>query len=199
MSESAPLSSDDLYVAQHQVSEIVSLLSQTTDADTLEDLHTLQEFYKELEQRRTSLGNDLADEGRLDGAVAPKGQEVEAAVRFMKFLKSMDASDDTTKVLLKGCETVVATLGLVERNSDFLENVPMQSILEMYERIKSREERLQAGGRPVPLKTARIYLTETTAFAEMVQVMVTLDKKTRTADEAVSAESVGVSGAIQAA
>ncbi|KAJ7816971.1 hypothetical protein B0H14DRAFT_2843867 [Mycena olivaceomarginata] len=172
---------NDFQAAQDQAAQAMSLLSTDTDIAT-EDLRTLQDFYDELEQRRALLGQDLDysldDSESANDVAAPDPVEIEKAVQFAKFLKSLDGSDEATKVLVQGSSHVVAALGLVEKETELFENAPMEDILGMYERIKAREESLRAGGAPVSLVNARVYLSEAMALLDTVQMLVNTKEAT---------------------
>jgi hypothetical protein len=115
-------------------------------------------------------------------------EELKKAAAFPAFLKSLDSGDDAAKILIEGSKRVLSTLGMVEKGANFLVNVSMQKILDMYERcetfvqpdygsrrmhsIKSREERLRADGTLVSLVGAKIYSEDTVRFADAVEAMI---------------------------
>lgn len=114
--------------------------------------------------------------------------ELKKAAEFPAFLKSLNPTEDATKILVLGSKHVAATLETIEKGANFLVDVPMQMIVDKYERcgpftfvqpsrlishrIKSREESLKADGAPVSLVNAIIYLSETEGFRHMAEKMI---------------------------
>ncbi|KAJ7467102.1 hypothetical protein FB451DRAFT_1260124 [Mycena latifolia] len=180
---------DDVQVAHDEAAQIMAQISTATNL-TDEDRQALQDFYTELEQRRALLSQggqarllDPDGEDEEDEDDIPKDADLAKAAEFPTFLKSLDPSDNATKLLIEGSARVVAALRTVEKGASFLTNVPLQKVLEMYESITSREERLKTAGGPVSLVNAQIYSSETTAFADMVQGMIMLDMRASIPDE----------------
>ncbi|KAJ7724556.1 hypothetical protein B0H16DRAFT_1596040 [Mycena metata] len=181
-------------VVRDQAAHLMSMLTSDPNV-TPEDLQTLQGFYTELEQRRTRLEQSVNDDLRNEKPEAVtediQPTDKEQAFQFTGFLASLDPSDETTKLMIQGSKKVVAALGLVEAGGDFLANVPMENILEMYGRIQSREDALIVGPRPVSAISARLYFSEAIAFSEAVQAMIVLHMKVRAEDsEGSSVEDI---------
>ncbi|KAJ7853632.1 hypothetical protein B0H14DRAFT_2757818 [Mycena olivaceomarginata] len=180
---------DEFQVAHDRAAEVMSKLNpvETNVIVAEEDRRALQDYYNELEQRRALLdqGAQLYPDDEDDEPFSEEivDADLQKAAEFPNFLKSLNPSDDATKGLIQGSKDVAAALGTIEKGANFLENVPMQRIVDAYERIKSREERLKAGGSPVSLVNAKIYLSETIAFKDMVQAMIVLDMTAPTVDE----------------
>jgi len=176
-----------LQLAHDTAAQIMSQLPAATNI-TEEDRRTLQDFYHELEQRHARLAQgakdsiqDDQDDETVDEDILDS--ELKEAAEFPAFLKSLDPRDDAAKILIEGKNRVVGALGMIEKGENFLADAPMEKILDMYESIKSREEHLKAGGAPVSLVNAKIYLSETVRFADTVEAMIVLDMKAPTVQE----------------
>ncbi|KAJ7902378.1 hypothetical protein B0H13DRAFT_2513641 [Mycena leptocephala] len=174
---------DDIQVAHDKAAQAISLLSTETDITiSAEDRRTLTDFYSGLEKRRALLGQSENDDsptairGEIyDAGDVQKDEDIAKAFEFAKFLASLDPGDLGTQLLIEGNRHVTAALGAIEKGGNFLENAPMTQILDLYERIKSREESLKSSGGPVSVVTARIYLSDANAFAAMVKMLIVLD------------------------
>jgi hypothetical protein len=81
--------------------------------------------------------------------------ELKKAAEFPAFLKSLDSGDDATKILIEGSKRVLFTLGMVEKGANFLANVPMEKILDMYERCETFGSASDRGSRRIASNLAR--------------------------------------------
>ncbi|KAJ7700226.1 hypothetical protein B0H14DRAFT_3034214 [Mycena olivaceomarginata] len=167
----APL--DEFQVAHDRAAEVMSKLNPVET--------NIIDYYNELEQRRALLdqGAQLYPDDEDDEPFSEEivDADLQKAAEFPNFLKSLNPSDDATKGLFQGSKHVVAALGTIEKGANFLETSRCKGL------IKSREERLKVGGSPVSLVNAKIYLSETIAFKDMVQAMIVLDMTAPTVDE----------------
>jgi len=187
---------EDFEVAHDRATQMMSLLKNDTQISE-EDRQLLQDFYHTLEQRNALLEQglklDLLDQEVDEDEIAPGDiteTELQKAAEFPAFLKSLDPGDEAAKLLIDGSRRVIVALRTFENGANFLAHVPMQNIVETYERIKSREDRLKDGGTSVSLVNARLYASETVAFEKMVEEMIIMDMKAPTVDE-LSAEIEG--------
>jgi hypothetical protein len=60
--------------------------------------------------------------------------ELQKAAEFPAFLKSLDPGDEAAKLLIDGSRRVIVALRTFENGANFLAHVPMQNIVETYER-----------------------------------------------------------------
>jgi hypothetical protein len=116
--------------------------------------------------------------------------EIEAkAVGFATFLSTLDPREASTRLLLEATNLVTIALGKIERGADFMENVPMPQVLDVYERcsfllsyinpanglicrrIQSHEATMAESGSPVSMVNAVIYLSEATTFSDMINIL----------------------------
>ncbi|KAJ7933870.1 hypothetical protein B0H13DRAFT_1952338 [Mycena leptocephala] len=166
-----------LQLVHNVAAQIMSLLPADTNI-TEGDRRRLQDYYQELEQRHALVSQGTSSLDRYDEDEETVDdddildEELKKAAAFPAFLKSLDSGDDAAKILIEGSKRVLSTLGMVEKGANFLVNVSMQKILDMYESIKSREERLRADGTPVSLVGAKIYSEDTVRFADAVEAMI---------------------------
>ncbi|KAJ6625327.1 hypothetical protein B0H10DRAFT_1942589 [Mycena sp. CBHHK59/15] len=105
------------------------------------------------------------------------------------FLKKKGSyfSDAATQLLIQGNNRITAALQIAEKAGDFLESVPIQRLLDMYERLKSREKSLKAIKGPISTTNARIYLDEA-KFADMVKEMIILSLEVEDEGETSAAD-----------
>ncbi|KAJ7658020.1 hypothetical protein B0H17DRAFT_1097432 [Mycena rosella] len=171
----------DLQAAHDGAAHMMSLLAEDTSIN-VEDAQALQNIYTELEQRRTLLNQARDYTLTYENAEGPNDnsdrEEKERAYQFANFLASLDPNDEATNILFQGSKHIVAALGRVEHDTDLFGDVPMEKILDIYERIKAREQRLKSDGGPASLANARAYLSEATTLSDTVQMLITLDTKT---------------------
>ncbi|KAJ7092033.1 hypothetical protein B0H15DRAFT_185138 [Mycena belliarum] len=165
---------DNLQDAHDKAAQVMSSLSAGTDAISADDRKTLGDFYSGLEKRRELLGHAEESSSLVEGEVpdGPDDKDIAQAFAFTKFLSSLNPDDPGTQLLVGGNKRVTAALGAIEKGQNFLENAPMNKILEVYERIKFREEHLTNSGGPVSVVNGRIYLSEVNAFAAMVKMLI---------------------------
>ncbi|KAJ6594502.1 hypothetical protein B0H19DRAFT_1225634 [Mycena capillaripes] len=191
---SAQIVAPTLDSAHDRAAQIMSLLPAEAHISE-EDRRLLQDLYHRLEQRHVLLsqGAEISlmerddDDEEEDGPDYILDAELEKAAQFPTFLESLDPADEAAKLLIEGSSRVLTALQTVENEASVLANVPMQKVLEMYEKLKSHEERLEAGGAPVSLVNARIYSSETVAFEKIVKAMILMDMKAPNVEE-VSAQ-----------
>ncbi|KAJ7141185.1 hypothetical protein C8R44DRAFT_974769 [Mycena epipterygia] len=177
-SATAALNLDGLQLAHDTAAQIMSQLS-TESSIPEEDRRALQVFYSDLEQRQAALGQDVNFKDETETVEA----DIKAkAVGFATFLASLDPSDAATRLLVQGSDCTTTALANIERGGNFLESAPMAEILDAYERIQCREEDLKAAGGPVSMVNAVIYLSEATAFADAVEMLIVLDLRVPPAD-----------------
>ncbi|KAF8191462.1 hypothetical protein K438DRAFT_2018223 [Mycena galopus ATCC 62051] len=196
----------EIQVAHDRAADIMSKLNPVEGNIQLipeQDRLALQDYYRELQQRHALLAqctqesSVVCDDDEDDEPFSEEISEAELqkAAEFPRFLQSLHPSEEATKQLIQGSKHVTTALGMIEKGAGFLENVPMQRLVDMYERIKSREERLKDDGAPVSLVNARIYWSETVTFKDTVHTMILIDMAAPTVDE-VSAEMVTEDGVI---
>ncbi|KAJ7140470.1 hypothetical protein C8R43DRAFT_954768 [Mycena crocata] len=168
---STKMNLNDLQAAHERAAKMMSELSAETDISEADRL-TLQDFYNDLEQRQTRLGqNDAILKDGVENETL-QGLDKSQVLAFATFLSSLDMSDGPTRLLVEGNTHVTTALGNIKKGGKFLEHAPMKQILDAYERIQSLEDNLKAAGSPVSLVNAVIYLSEATAFADMVKMLI---------------------------
>ncbi|KAJ7680940.1 hypothetical protein DFH06DRAFT_1164571 [Mycena polygramma] len=180
-----------LQATQDAASKLMSQLSTDPTIDP-DDLQSIQNFYRELEERHAHLNQavnyDLQDDapGPTDDEI--RAAETERAFKFAKFMTSLDPDDEATKLIIQGSQTILSALEVIENGGSLLVNGgPMEKILDMYESLKVREDKFRTGSGSVSVVDAQIYVTEATAFSENVQWTIMLDMRALTAGKDVMA------------
>ncbi|KAJ7475417.1 hypothetical protein B0H11DRAFT_1317283 [Mycena galericulata] len=187
MTSTAPITpGSSVLRAAHDAARAMSGLSAGTNISEA-DRRALQDFYADLESRRALLEEENASlntegpathsamEGDIHQDGVPQDADLTKAFEFTTFLTSLDPTEVGTQLLIEGNDHVTGALGIIEKGGNFLEHAPMTNILQSYERIKSREASLKAGGQPVSMVNARIYWSEANAFASIVKMLIVLD------------------------